>query len=257
MNAKNLPLKFAFVALLVAVCLYALYAEGLQYGIDLQGGHSLIFEIRSPETDAKALKVELAEQEKLLLEATTKDAKDAIKGRINSLKEDIARLERGDSGGKNLAEQMIEILKERIDPQGLSNLEWRPIGANRIEVRMPAAREDTRQKQDVYDRAMRKLTESNVSRAERRKYLYASAEQRTQMLQGLSEKQVKALKELGEAFDVQQAAGKAIQAAQASGNEQAITKAQAAFDAARAVFREKDLAQAETNIRASRIEGSA
>ena len=255
MNAKNLPLKFAFVALLVAVCLYALYAEGLQYGIDLQGGHSLIFEIRSPKTDAKALKIELAEQEKLLKEATTKDAKEAIKGKINSLEADIARFERGDSGGKNLAEQMIEILKERIDPQGLANLEWRPVGSNRIEVRMPAARKDTREKQDVYDRAMRKLTESNVSRADRRKYLYASAEQRGQMLGKIAERQVEALEGLGEAFDAQQAASKAIQAAQASGDEQAITKAQAAFDAARAVFREKDLAQADTNIRASRIEG--
>lgn len=255
MNAKNLPLKFAFVALLVAICLYALYAEGLQYGIDLQGGHSLTFEIRSPEADAKALKAELAEQKKLLEGATTKDAKDAINIKINSLEGDIARAERGDSGGKNLAEQMIEILKERIDPQGLANLEWRPVGSNRIEVRMPAAREDTRQKQDVYDRAMRKLTESNVSRAQRRKYLYAPAEQRGQMLGELTEEQVQALKELGEAFDAQQAAEKAVQVAQASGDEQAIAKAQAAFDAARAVFREKDLAQAETNIRASRIEG--
>ena len=255
MNAKNLPLKFAFVALLVAVCLYALYAEGLQYGIDLQGGHSLIFEIKSNKKEIEGLKAELVKQEKLLAEARTPDEKNAIQGKINNLKDDITRYELGGAGGQNLAERMIDILKERIDRQGLANLEWRPVGSDRIEVRMPAARAETRQKQDVYDRAMRKLAESNVSRAERRKYLYAPAEQRQQMLSKLTAQQTKALKELGEAFDAQEAANRSLQADRASGDEQAITKAQAAFDAARAVFREKDLAQADTSIRTSRVEG--
>ena len=39
MNAKNLPLKFAFVALLVLVSLWSVFrGNGLRLGIDLRGG---------------------------------------------------------------------------------------------------------------------------------------------------------------------------------------------------------------------------
>jgi len=253
MNAKNLPLMFAVVALLVAGCLWALYPEVPENSIARQGGHCLIFEIHSSKAEIDALKAERAEQEKLLLEAKTPEDKKIIQGKINNLKDNIARREAGDLGGQNLAERMIEILKERIDPQ-VANFEWRPVGSNRIEVRMPAAREETRQKQDVYDRAMGKLAESNVSPAERQQYLDAKPEQRQQSLGGLTEQQAQALKELGEAFDAQQTANKAFQTAQTSGDEREIAKAQAAFDAARAFFREKDLAQADTNIRISSVE---
>ncbi len=48
MNGKNLHLKFGFVAILVAACLWSLKWTGLRQGIDLRGGYSLTFEIRPP-----------------------------------------------------------------------------------------------------------------------------------------------------------------------------------------------------------------
>ncbi len=254
MNAKNLPLKFAFVALLVAICLYALYAEGLQYGIDLQGGHSLIFQIRTPKAELDRLNADLAKQKELLAKAATDEQKQAIEGTIKRIEGDIGGRKES-QGGENLAEQMIEILKDRIDPQGLANLEWRPVGADRIEVRMPAARAETRQRQAVYDNAMRELAAANITRAEKRTYLDSAAEQREKILARLTAPQKKALTELGEAHDKLAAADKALKAAQATGNEQEIAAAQAAMDTARANDREKDLAEAATDIRTIQVEG--
>jgi SecD/SecF fusion protein len=56
MNAKNLWLRFAFVAVLVALCLLPLMAgRGLRWGIDLQGGTSLIFEFKGDPDDRAQL----------------------------------------------------------------------------------------------------------------------------------------------------------------------------------------------------------
>ena len=255
MNAKNLPLKFAFVALLVAVCLYSLYAQGLQYGIDLQGGHSLIFEIRkTSQAEIDARKADLAAVEAKLKSAKTDKEKATLQQQVDNLKAEIDKLSET-VGSENLAEKMIEILKERIDPQGLANLEWRPVGTDRIEVRMPAARAETRQRQEVYDTAMRKLAESNVSRAQRRNYLYGSADQRKQILSELKDpNQSQALEQLGTAFDTERAAEKALRAAQAR-RCQAVAKAQAAYDTARAEYRTKQLEEADASIRIPHLEG--
>jgi len=52
MNAKNLSLKFAFLTLAVAGCLGSLFwGKGLKQGIDLRGGHSIVFEIYGDEPD--------------------------------------------------------------------------------------------------------------------------------------------------------------------------------------------------------------
>ena len=45
MNAKNLPLKFAFLGLIIALCVWSLLAKKLRLGIDLRGGHAMVFEI--------------------------------------------------------------------------------------------------------------------------------------------------------------------------------------------------------------------
>src|SRR5437588_10921899 len=41
-------------------------------------------------------------------------------------------------GAKSLAEEVMESLKKRVDPQGVRNLIWRPQGNTRIEIQMPA-----------------------------------------------------------------------------------------------------------------------
>jgi len=254
MNAKNLPLKFVFVAVLVALCLWSLQTKGCRQGIDLRGGHSLIFQIRTPQQEAVKLKDEKARLEKQLAEAADDEARAKdLKARIRSLKDDIERKER-EGAGRNLSERMIEILKERIDPQGLANLEWRPVGTNRIEVRMPAGREDTRLKQEAYDKAVEALREGNVSLAEQRLYINSSPEEREELCKQFTDRQAKCLRELGEAADAEATAREALQAARTGGDDARIKAAQAAYDVARAATREKVLALKATDVRPSRLE---
>ena len=95
MKDKNLWTKLGLVLLLILAAIWMLYppSERLKGGIDLVGGHSLLFEI------------------------------------------DTTGLE--DYQKQDLAGRVMRVLKERIDPKGQRNLEWRPIGTNRLEVRMP------------------------------------------------------------------------------------------------------------------------
>src|ERR1044072_6205816 len=39
----------------------------------------------------------------------------------------------------NLAEQVMESLKKRVDPDGIRNLIWRPQGNNQLEIQMPSS----------------------------------------------------------------------------------------------------------------------
>jgi SecD/SecF fusion protein len=52
MNSKNLHLKFAFIALLIAACIFALKEKGIKLGIDLRGGYSLTYEMRDKAISA-------------------------------------------------------------------------------------------------------------------------------------------------------------------------------------------------------------
>src|SRR5438067_1369659 len=46
----------------------------------------------------------------------------------------------GYHGQKTLAEEVMESLKKRVDPQGVRNLIWRPQGNTRLEIQMPASK---------------------------------------------------------------------------------------------------------------------
>ena len=221
MNTKNLSVKFACVAVLVAVCLWSLYTKGTQQGIDLRGGHSLIFAIRSPQAEAEQMQAEadeLQEQRKAAEAAGEKGKVKELDGRIARLNEEI-RVKREQGGGEDISKRMIEILKERIDPQGLANLEWRSVGKDRIEVRMPAGRQDTQLKRKAYDDAVEALERGNVSSDRKNAYLKSSAAERETMRGQFKDGQVRqALKELGEASDKMQAAAKVLADARASGD---------------------------------------
>ena len=41
------------------------------------------------------------------------------------------------TAAQNLAEQVMESLKKRVDPDGVRNLIWRPQGNTRLEIQMP------------------------------------------------------------------------------------------------------------------------
>ena len=58
-----------------------------------------------------------------------------------SLLYEIKPPEGGGFQGGNLAEQVMESLKKRVDPDGVRNLIWRPQGNTRLEIQMPLHRQ--------------------------------------------------------------------------------------------------------------------
>ena len=70
--------------------------------------------------------------------------------------------------GHTLAEDVMESLKKRVDPDGLRNLIWRPQGTNRLEIQLPSSvnSEEAKKAKDVYAVAQRKLEDTNVRSGE-------------------------------------------------------------------------------------------
>ena len=135
MSAKYLPLKFAFVAILVLVCLGSLfYGNGLKQGQDIAGGYSMVFQVRN------------------------------------------------DEGRSDLVERIIAVLKKRIDPSGLSSLEWRPLQNDRFEVRMPAASPESQALRNSYLKAREELLATNIERSDIRALLPLNAQQRAEAI---------------------------------------------------------------------------
>ena len=72
------------------------------------------------------------------------------------------------SSNSNLAEEVMEALKKRVDPDGVRNLIWRPQGATRLEIQMPLNRAagDSTSKRDAFARAQEQLEKTNVRSSE-------------------------------------------------------------------------------------------
>src|SRR5439155_14692528 len=67
---------------------------------------------------------------------------------------------------KRLSEDVMRILKERVDPNGVLNLVWRPVGHNRIEIQMPRPPEEVAQKRDHYVQLRDQLVANNIKRGD-------------------------------------------------------------------------------------------
>ena len=227
MNAKNLPLKFGFVLVLVAVCLYSLFfGNKIRLGIDLRGGYSLVFEIRTNQAEISRLKKDRQECQARLVEAKTDAQKKEIDATIARIDETLKGLESTQESTAGLADEMIKVLKERIDRQGLRGLEWRPLGSNRIEVRMPAGKAESRQAKEAYDAALNALEDANFRRSAITAMLEASGPDRQERIRRMAGDQkdlADKLADLAKAYD-------RLIAARKSGDENAITDAQADYE---------------------------
>jgi SecD/SecF fusion protein len=105
-------------------------------------------------------------------------------------------------------DDVIGVLKNRVDPQGLYSLEWKRLGLNRIEVRMPLGTEASRQARERYRDAMRELERSNIEPSEIRQVVSARGEARREAIARISrsERSAEALREVAEAYDAVSAA---------------------------------------------------
>jgi len=223
MNAKNLWLRFGLVGLLVLLCLWPLVAKrGLRWGIDLRGGHSLIFEIRTNEAEIKRLSKQKDELTAALAKATGEAEKKEIRAKLARVETDLKRCAEQDSEASDLPQQMIALLKQRVDPLGLASLEWRPLGSNRIEIRMPAGKVETRRKRDAFFEAMDRLEEGNIQRSDIRRVLQAAPDQRQGMIERLTRidpDQTKRFEKLVKAYDAMIAAEDALKVAKDARSE--------------------------------------
>ncbi len=146
MGEKNLWSKVGLIVVIVGLSLWQIYPpeENLKQGIDLAGGHSLLFEI------------------------------------------DDSGLSQWDK--QNLAERMMTILKERVDPQGNRNLVWRPIGTNRLEIQMPKPPDTQKVNREGYEAARDVIADTNITESQIRSALLLPPDQRDAAFRAMSEK---------------------------------------------------------------------
>jgi len=105
---------------------------------------------------------------------------------------------------KNLAQNMITVLRRRVDPANIQNLIWRPLGDKRFEIQMPLADTQTRLKRQAYESALNELLNKNINPAAIMRSLEKPAEQRAADFEKFaqsSETRMAILNELAEAYD--------------------------------------------------------
>jgi SecD/SecF fusion protein len=128
----------------------------------------------------------------------------------------------------NLANQVIEILKKRVDPDNVRNLVWRPIGNNRIEIQMPRSSSDIVERRDQFEATRKQLEQTNVTVADLYAALGKSGPQRQDALAGLARYDP----ERNNLFPPMVQAYDARMKAQEAGNDEGLKKAQADLDRA-------------------------
>jgi SecD/SecF fusion protein len=71
-------------------------------------------------------------------------------------------------GASNLAEQTMEALKKRVDPDGVRNLVWRPIGAMnwKSRCRWRRTRKNAPVKREAYTEAQAQLQATNIRQSD-------------------------------------------------------------------------------------------
>jgi len=114
MKEKPLLIRFLLLAILAAGAVLVVMYKPRQMGMDLAGGHSLVFKVET-------------------------------------------------GNNRQILDQVLDTLKERVDPEGVRNLEWRGVGNDRIEVRMPAGSEESRHAKAEYFETMEALDAWNIT----------------------------------------------------------------------------------------------
>jgi len=63
-----------------------------------------------------------------------------------------------------LATRVMGVLKDRVDPNGQLNLEWRPIGNTRLEIRMPRPSKAALARRTIKDDILDAIAAKNLQR---------------------------------------------------------------------------------------------
>ena len=109
---------------------------------------------------------------------------------------------------KGLAQRMIPILLKRVDPTNVAGIVMTPMGNTRIEIKQPAAREDTKQKRKAYDEALEVLEKMNANLRKVKRSLLLDASKREEAFAEYADPNTprrKILDEVAQAWDKLQA----------------------------------------------------
>ncbi len=133
-----------------------------------------------------------------------------------------------DSQKRGLSEKVMNILKERVDPNGQLNLEWRPVGNTRLEVRMPRPPKEAFERRQAWQDAKSKLASLNIRRRETEQALAAPPAERDASLALL----VRGVTERTALLDTLKAAYDATSEARATNDADAMAAASGTYEEA-------------------------
>ncbi|TFG49117.1 MAG: protein translocase subunit SecD, partial [Candidatus Brocadiia bacterium] len=106
---------------------------------------------------------------------------------------------------RNLSEDVITILRRRIDPANIQNLIWRPQGNTRFEIQMPLASAEAREKRQNFENVKQQLLDENTNPAIILRALKLPKEKRDQEFTKLAkgvQTRVNILNTLAEVYDL-------------------------------------------------------
>ncbi len=86
---------------------------------------------------------------------------------------------------RDLSQKVMRVLKERVDPRSQMNLEWRPVGSSRLEIRMPRPPKEALARREAYNAVVEKLQAKNVRRRAVEEVLTRTGTERESALQTL------------------------------------------------------------------------
>ena len=106
-----------------------------------------------------------------------------------------------DADAEQVLDDTIAVLKQRIDPNNLMNLVFRPQPPNRIEIEMALAPPETKKRREAYIEAREKVVEANINERDLDAALRASGDDLDAQLKRLSGGNAKMLERLNAASD--------------------------------------------------------
>ncbi len=96
---------------------------------------------------------------------------------------DDTGLEGGDR--MQLAENVMKVLRERVDPKGVFNLVWRPIGHNRLEIQMPRPSEGVRNARQTAEVLQEQIRDTVLRRSDVLRAFARTGEERDRLVASL------------------------------------------------------------------------
>ncbi|MFQ5430387.1 MAG: protein translocase subunit SecD [Phycisphaerae bacterium] len=114
----------------------------------------------------------------------------------------------------DLSKNVMAVLKERVDPKGVFNLVWRPVGHNRLEIQMPRPSKDVALARSGYEQLQEEIRSTIIRRSDVVAKVSAPPEQRKAVFASLADgiqSRVPLLDAAAKAYDDLQAMRKAYE----------------------------------------------